>query len=261
MTHAVSSCLAPLQYLVLLTGTSGFWNTIYLELQILHHGYTWHLLFSCSHATGPSSNLIWRLTVSSKACSPRLVCVPSLLLANKDRGRAEGRRPELFHKDLDVSGRECCCLPEILTVLARSEAQGFRSDGLQCSCLAFPDEMVSQLNHLVVCLRPHVLLPQMCLKDPLLLSSYYIKGSRHTHQLYIHIQIYFQVSFCSRFFNLNCGPCELSMLRSAHYPQGQLRGGTWHSEESKVCTKKLPHSKEAPETKGLNYVPVGWCSR
>lgn len=47
------------------------------------------------------------------------------------------------------------------------------------------------------------------------------------------------------------------MLRSAHYPQGQLRGGTWHTEESKACTKKLPHWKEALETKGLNYVPVG----
>lgn len=139
MTYAVSSSLAPLQYLVLLTGTSGFCDRSYSELQILHQGHTWHLLFSCSHATGPSSNVIWRPTANSKVCSPCLLQVPLLLLANKDRGRAEGRSPELFHKDLDASGRECCCLSETPTVLERSEAQGFSSDAPQCSCLAFPD--------------------------------------------------------------------------------------------------------------------------
>lgn len=187
-----------------------------------------------------------------------------MLPANKDRGRAERRRLKLFHKDLDVLGKECCCLSEIPAVLERSKAQGSSSDGLQCSCLALPDKMVSELNHLVLCLRPHVLLPQVYLKNPHLLSSYYVRQQAYTSVVLYTSRFIFRflnsrLSSLLRVLRLACDftPCESSMLQSGHYPQGQIRDGTWHTEGTKLCTKKSPCCKEAPETKWLNYVPVG----
>lgn len=98
------------------------------------------------------------------------------------------------------------------------------------------------------------------------LSSYHTTHHTYTSVVYTHPDLFSGFSFqgflfWSEFFNLNGASCESSMLHSAHYPQGQRRDGTWHTEEGKPCTKKSPYWKEAVETKWLNYVPVGGCSR
>lgn len=85
MTHAVFSSLAPLQYLVLLTGTSGYWNRNYSELQILHQGHTWHLLFSCSHAKG-----LFQSRLKSRSQQPEFGLGP--IIAPGWQGQRESRK-------------------------------------------------------------------------------------------------------------------------------------------------------------------------
>lgn len=127
--------------------------------------------------------------------------------------------------------------------------------------------MVSELNHLALCLRLHVLTITMSVfkgsPSPFQLS--YKAADIHICCIYTSRFIFrfpiSRLSFYSDFFNLIGAPCESSALHSACYPQGQMRDGTRRTEERKLCAEKAPYWKEALEIKWLNYVPVGWCSR
>lgn len=119
----------PLQYLVLLTGTSGYWNRNYSELQILHQGHTWHLLFSCSHAKGLFQSCL-KSRSQQQGVQPEFGLGP--IIAPGWQGQRESRKEiELFYKDWDLSGRECWCLSETSALLEGSQAQG--SAHMSCS--------------------------------------------------------------------------------------------------------------------------------
>lgn len=140
-------------------------------------------------------------------------------------------------------------------------------------CFISPDCMLSELNHLVLCLRLHVLTITMSIfkgsPSPFQLSN---KAADIHTAVCVYMDVYTHPDLFSGFpfqgFLFIHTSSTWSVLHMSHPCCIQLfiLRAKWEMtpdilEERKLCAKKSSYWKEALEIKWLNYVPVGWCSR